>query len=50
MPAKFANNHDSYIKNYLTTDKSKIINKTRILVGLHKTGYIFPFNIFLKVT
>ena len=49
MPNKLAENHDKYLNNFLATNTSKVINQSRVLIGLHKSGYIFPFNIYLKV-
>lgn len=40
--------HDTYIANYQQTGVKKIIDKRRLVEGLHKDGSIFP--IFLSVT
>jgi hypothetical protein len=41
--------HTKFLNNFLLTSKSKVLDQTRILVGLHASGYIFPFSIFLKL-
>lgn len=41
-------NHDAYIQNYVRTGQSKILNKTRDVIALHKDGTLVP--IALSVT
>lgn len=43
MPREHSEKHDSYIKNYTTTRVPKIIGIGREVIGLRKTGQIFPF-------
>lgn len=40
MPAEFADHHDKYINNYLTTGKAKIIGSGRNVTALLKDGTI----------
>jgi len=47
MPAPFNAEHDSYLKNYLTTGVKKVIGSGQELIGLKKDGLEFP--IFLRV-
>jgi len=47
MPAPFNAQHDTYLKNYLTTNIKKLIGSGRELIGLKKDGSEFP--IFIKV-
>ncbi|MBT8141534.1 MAG: PAS domain S-box protein [Gammaproteobacteria bacterium] len=48
MPQPFHDQHDKYVKNYVTTGKAKIIGKGREVIGLHKSGHQFP--IYLAVS
>lgn len=43
MGAPHAANHDGYIKRYLETGESRIINKGREVEGRRKDGSTFPF-------
>lgn len=45
MPDSYARNHDSYIRNYLTTGKRKIIGIGREVQGLRKNGEVFPMEL-----
>ena len=38
MPPKYAAEHDTYLKNYLTTGKAKLIGKGREVTAKHKNG------------
>ena len=42
MPSPYQEQHDSYIKNYLTTSKAKIIGTGRELIALRKDGSCLP--------
>jgi diguanylate cyclase (GGDEF)-like protein/PAS domain S-box-containing protein len=42
MPSPFREEHDSYLKNYMESGKSKIIGQGREVQGLHKNGHIIP--------
>jgi len=48
MPSQFANEHDQYVKNYLTTGVKKIIGKERQVVGMTKDGSYLP--LILSIT
>lgn len=41
MPSPFAELHDSYMRRYLVTGTSTIVDYTRVLFGLHRNGTIF---------
>jgi two-component system, LuxR family, sensor kinase FixL len=43
MPSPHKNNHDNYMRNYLTTGERKIIGIGREVPGRKKDGTIFPF-------
>lgn len=45
MPYPYTVNHDKYIRDYLRTGKSKIINKGRETQGLKKTALHFRSNL-----
>ncbi|WP_064791601.1 CHASE3 domain-containing protein [Shewanella woodyi] len=47
MPSPFTDEHDEYLKNYLTTGIKKIMGKGREVTGLKKDGTTFP--IFLTI-
>lgn len=49
MPKILAEYHDSFVSNYLKTMKGNLIDNERFLLAQHKTGYLFPVNIFVKV-
>eukprot|EP00879_Flechtneria_rotunda_P020397 GHRR01021459.1.p1 GENE.GHRR01021459.1~~GHRR01021459.1.p1 ORF type:complete len:889 (+),score=208.65 GHRR01021459.1:224-2890(+) len=42
MPAPFSVRHNSYLHNYITTGKAKILDTMREVVALHKDRYVFP--------
>ena len=46
MPMKYAQNHDSYLNNYMTTGiKSAVGGKARLLSGVKKDGQEFPLEL-----
>jgi PAS domain S-box-containing protein len=45
MPSPFREEHDRYIKNYLTTGERKIIGNGREAIGLRRDGSIFPIQL-----
>jgi len=45
MPNYHARHHDSYIDNYLKTQRPKIIGIGREVEGLKKSGEVFPFKL-----
>ena len=49
MPALYAQHHDQFLKNYISTLDPNIINKKCLLLGLHKSKYIFPIYVIVKV-
>lgn len=42
MPARYADHHDGYLTNYLSTGERRIIGIGREVEGQHKDGTIFP--------
>ena len=48
MPPHFANQHDQYIKQYLTTHLSRIIGVGRELTGLRKDGSTFIMHLAIS--
>lgn len=49
MPKIYAEKHDEYLMLSLTRNNAEISNKKKIFNGLHSSGYIFPFCIYIKV-
>ena len=45
MPSPYAEQHDQYLSNYLTSGKSKIIGIGREVTGLKKDGSTFPMHL-----
>ena len=45
MPEPFRSGHDSYIRNYLTTKRAKILGLGRDTLGRKKSGEIFPIHL-----
>jgi len=51
MPPPFSQQHNQYLKNYMTTGQAKILNTVRKVVGLHRERYVFPFALVVtKIT
>jgi hypothetical protein len=48
MPRLFANHHDKILENYQQTNKTKMMNKERVVWGKSKDGYMFTFSILIK--
>lgn len=49
MPSILAQHHDGFVSNYLGSMEGNLINKERFVLAKHKTGYLFPVIIFVKV-
>lgn len=49
MCAPMSLHHTSYIMRYFETGESSMINKRRLIFGLHKSGYMIPIDIFIRV-
>lgn len=48
MPKILSDSHDSFIKNYFETAKSKIFEKKRLVIAKDKDGFIIPVYLLLK--
>lgn len=47
IPQPFSGRHNTYLRNYLTTGKAKILDTVREVLGLHKERYVFPARIMV---
>ncbi|GAB4819763.1 hypothetical protein N2152v2_006809 [Parachlorella kessleri] len=45
MPDPFSHQHDSFLRNYMTTRTPHILNSTREVVGVHKTSGVIPIDL-----
>lgn len=45
MPEPFAEEHDAYLRQYLTSGRKRIIGVGREVVGLKKSGEVFPMSL-----
>ncbi|GAB4819671.1 hypothetical protein N2152v2_006717 [Parachlorella kessleri] len=45
MPQPFSRQHDTFLRNYLTTRQVHILDSTREVVGLHKERHVFPIDL-----
>jgi PAS domain S-box-containing protein len=45
MPSPYSNEHDSYLRNYLTTGKARVIGIGRETTGRRKSGEEFPIDL-----
>ena len=50
IPNKLSIIHDQIILNYYSTAKAKLINKERLVFIVHKNGYVFPAEVFLRTS
>ncbi|MEO1199525.1 MAG: PAS domain S-box protein [Pseudomonadota bacterium] len=50
MPPKYADHHDGYLTNYLTTGERKIIGIGRAVEGRHADGTVFPLELSVGET
>ncbi|GIL79405.1 hypothetical protein Vretimale_18290 [Volvox reticuliferus] len=48
MPQPFSARHNTYLRNYITTGKAKILDELREVVALHRDRYVFPIKILVS--
>lgn len=37
-----------FLKKYIETGRSKLINSDNFIIGLHKNNYLLPFEFYLR--
>ncbi|KAL6754986.1 hypothetical protein V8C86DRAFT_270236 [Haematococcus lacustris] len=47
VPPPFSRNHNNYVRNYIQTGQSKVLDKLREFVVLHKERYVRPISVFV---
>ena len=48
MPTIIGNEHDTFLKDYFTSGKAKLMNRKNLLFGKDRNGYSFPISIYVK--
>lgn len=48
IPVPFATHHQNYLRRYMELGDSAILNKSRPVFAMHKTGYLVPINLFVR--
>ncbi|KAI8812269.1 hypothetical protein BJ742DRAFT_52488 [Cladochytrium replicatum] len=48
IPHPFSENHDNFLKAYLDTGISKVIDRQRHVLGLHKSGFMIMISLAVK--
>jgi PAS domain S-box-containing protein len=48
VPAPFAQHHHSYLRRYMDLGDASVLNKSRPVFALHKTGYLIPINLYVR--
>ena len=49
MSQIYADVHDSFVSNYVSSMKGLMINKHRFVLAKHRTGFLIPISIYIKV-
>lgn len=48
MCAPYSTHHTVFMQRYFDTGVSGVLNRKRMIFGLHKSGYIIPIEIFIR--
>jgi PAS domain S-box-containing protein len=48
VPDPFSEDHDLFLTKYIETGKGTVIDKLRLLFGLHKNGYLIPLMVNVR--
>ncbi len=48
MPAPYAQHHQSQLNHFLETGKSTVLNRSRLVFGVHKSGWLVPVDLFVR--
>ena len=48
IPVPFATHHQHYLRHYMEVGKSKILNHSRPVFAMHKSGFFVPVNLFVR--
>ena len=49
MPKIYGDHHDGFIAKFLNSSQGNVIGKQRLVLFLHKNGYIIPCTLMIKV-
>ena len=48
VPNPYSNHHDMYLKRYLETGYSRMMNSNNFVIALHKNGFIVPIEFYMR--
>ena len=48
IPEPIQSMHDDIVREFLSRNQTSIMNTTRVVLALHKNGFIFPINLFIR--
>ena len=48
LPPLLARSHDGWMKRYLDTGEGTVMDTTRVMLGCHRSGALFPMLLSLR--